>query len=931
MGRKRLLSAERHRELRRLWGDKSATIAELAERFDISTTSAFRYATSDPAERPVGRQEVFIDSPGVGSSSMGATPAKLRVGDAFKEFGISGLQRFGGSVMEDYLQDWAALSRMVPLVKRMIDHPTISAILFAVEMTIRSAEWSVEPVGEEKADKDAAEFLESCLDDMSHTMDDHVVQALTMVPYGFAPFETVYKRRRGPDRDPASNYDDGLIGWRKFAYRAPETLSPGDEWVFDEAGGVQGMNQSPPPAGQKVTIPIEKMLLYRTTSAKNNPQGRALAVDTPIPTPDGWRTMGELQIGDRIFDENGNIRHVVAVSEIFQDRPCYSVQFNMADPIIADAEHLWFTQNFYERSKKKTGRIRATAEMAIDHRKPFNGATVANYSIPWAAALRYVRQEALPISPYVLGLWLGDGHSRSAIISAHEDDAEELVCLLSQEGYDTGEIKTNNGRGVQFRVLEETQARLRLDGLLMNKHVPRAYMMGSPEQRLGLLQGLMDSDGHVTSFGQCEFMSTNIGLAQDVLELVRSLGCAAALRPRAVQEGLPAWRVQFTPASFVPFRLLRKRMRRAMSRARSMHYIQAIEEADRADTVCIQTDAPGGLFLAGAGMVPTHNSALRGAYIPWYFAKNLAEIEGISAERMGAGVPVIYLGGGTVKSGANSDFDSAKKVVRDLAADEQAGVVFPHPKQTGDGTGMLFELVSPPSRGIVDFHQVIERYNQQIAQTLLAQFIFLGMTQRGTQALAVRSTDFFTQAIDGWTESISQVFNKFAVPRLFRLNSSSFPNITGYPKVVVGPLGTFDVTAFVNAVKTAADAGALTKTIDVERAVRVALELPEPDDLEERITAEKEQAAAAKAEAQARLQKMTKGKGDVDLGEDDEDDAGGRAKGRPTDKPDTGDEDEDDAGGATGGNEKAGAIRRVTDQVRELIEKFKASPRVKVR
>jgi len=330
--------------------------------------------------------------------------------------------------------------------------------------------------------------------DMSQSWDDHIGQAISMVPYGFAPFEICYKRRRGPDKDPESNFDDGLIGWRKFAYRSPDTLAPGNEWLFDEAGGVQGLNQQAPPDYTPVTIPIEKMLLYRTSAVKNNPQGR---------------------------------------------------------------------------------------------------------------------------------------------------------------------------------------------------------------------------------------------------------------------------------------------------------------------------------------------SALRSSYIPWYYAKNLAEIEGITAERMGTGVPTIYLGEGTTKSGDGSDFAMAKKVVRDLVVDEQEGIVFPHPKMTSEGRGILFELISPPSRGPIAFDQTIARYNQQIAQTLLAQFIFLGLTERGTQALAVRSTDFFVEALAGWLRGMTQTLNRYAVPRLFRLNSSAFEGITDFPEVSVGSLGKFDVAAIVNAVATAMQAGALTPDEGIERVLRDTLRLPE--------------------------------------------------------------------------------------------------------
>src|SRR3990172_5302293 len=165
----------------------------------------------------------------------------------FAELGLTGLKQFGGQVQDDYDAQWRTLQRMVPIVKEMLDYPIVAAVMHAIEMLMRGAKWTVVPGGQEQADDEAAQFIETCMDDMSQSWQDHVSQAVSFISYGFSPFELVYKRRVGSDRDPASKYDDGLIGWRKFAVRSQDTLTPGREWIFDEAGGIQAMNQTEPP------------------------------------------------------------------------------------------------------------------------------------------------------------------------------------------------------------------------------------------------------------------------------------------------------------------------------------------------------------------------------------------------------------------------------------------------------------------------------------------------------------------------------------------------------------------------------------------------------------------------------------------------------------------------------------------------------------
>jgi hypothetical protein len=463
-------------------------VAAIADNFDN------KGATALAREYNVSRQTIYraVEEYAAGQGETAKTVKAKRA--PLGEMGVTGLARFGGTVREDYNRTWQNLLTMVPLVKEMLDHPIVGATMFAVEMYIRTAEWSVVPGGTEDKDLVARDFLEECMNDMSHTFADHITQALSMLSYGFAPFEIVYKRRLGKDKDPSSEYDDGRIGWRKLAFRSQDTLAPGHEWEFDDNGGIRGMYQKADWERDEVFIPIEKMILYRTTAAKNNPQGR---------------------------------------------------------------------------------------------------------------------------------------------------------------------------------------------------------------------------------------------------------------------------------------------------------------------------------------------SALRSAYMAWYYAKNFAEIEGISAERMGGGLPVIYLGEGTTRAGSKSDFDFAKQVVRDVRSDEQAGVVFPYPKQTQDGRGVLFELVSPPAKGVVDFNRAITRYNQQISQTLLAQFIFLGLTEYGTQSLAMELTDLFSEAVNGWISVVADVLNRYIVPRLFAYNTFDVDHL---PQFYAAPTQDMDVEKVMNAITLAVGAGVLLPDQGTDRMVRKLLELPQRED-----------------------------------------------------------------------------------------------------
>jgi hypothetical protein len=191
------------------------------------------------------------------------------------ELGATGLRRTAGYVDEEFLPQLKG-RKAVQIYREMADNdPVIGSLLFSVDRLLRQVDWRVEPASQKDEDKKAAEFVEQCMEDMSTTWDDLITEILTMLPYGFSWHEIVYKRRVGPwEKDPKkrSRFQDGKIGWRKIPIRAQETFQ---RWVFDETGGIKAYVQIPPPYYQMITIPIEKSLLFRVSTAKGNPEGRS--------------------------------------------------------------------------------------------------------------------------------------------------------------------------------------------------------------------------------------------------------------------------------------------------------------------------------------------------------------------------------------------------------------------------------------------------------------------------------------------------------------------------------------------------------------------------------------------------------------------------------------------------------------------------------
>lgn len=363
---------------------------------------------------------------------------------------------------------------------------------------------------------------------------------------------------------------------------------------------------------------------------------KALALDTPIPTPSGWRRMDELRVGDQIFDETGTPCNIVRVSPVWRDRPVYKVSTDCGDEIIADEDHEWRVRLCGKpRAALIANGLGAPAlENRDDPASQFKLKTTRELHrrrakrpmIERPGALKLPHAE-LPIDPYLLGVWLGDGHSAGMRISSSVEDQPWLRAELERRGF----VTSDSSQPTLFGVLG-VRAQFVALGLINDplhstygrKYVPQVYMRASAEQRLELLQGLIDTDGTVCKRrGSTTFCSTNIHLAQAVSELVYSLGVKAGWSEGRAMLGDkdcgPVYRVSFYLEGSA--RMPRKaELTRNQSRTPNT-YID-VEPAGRADTICIEVDSSSHLFLAGRSMTPTHNSTYASIIFPaWYLGQ----------------------------------------------------------------------------------------------------------------------------------------------------------------------------------------------------------------------------------------------------------------------------------------------------------------------
>lgn len=484
--------------------------------------------------------------------------------------------------------------------------------------------------------------------------------------------------------------------------------------------------------------------------------GKALCIESPVPTECGWKRMGDLGAGDRVFDDTGALCTVRAAHPVMHDRDCYEMVFSDGSTLVADGGHLWHTEDrsarigrreqttrphqrtpfldpetaaalrrtagetdptqtvtlsdvtalaglshvptplrklakeigpagerhdrvtyqydygpvtrrgpavptypvgrlleaFADCAEKPTrdqrhtracGQVRTTERIAATLRTDTGH---INHSVPVAGPLQLPERD-LPLAPYTLGAWLGDGTASAADIASA---GPEVIGAVEAEGYPVRsvlEIREDSPARI-YRMRELAKPLVRL-GLLRDrnhpersKHIPQEYLRAGEAQRRALLAGLLDTDGTAGDHGKIQFDNTNYQLAHGVHELVASLGYRPGFRRRRARlngtDHGPSYQVSFTTADEV-FRLPRKQQTHAARRGRhaacrnSERYIVDVRPVPTRPVRCITVDSPSSLYLAGEAMIPAHNTVAI-ANLAIEAARRGIEVQGCDPKRV---------------------------------------------------------------------------------------------------------------------------------------------------------------------------------------------------------------------------------------------------------------------------------------------------------
>ena len=441
----------------------------------------------------------------------------------------------------------------------------------------------------------------------------------------YAAYELTCPPRVGTLRNPARKTYGVAVA--RIAAQLGQPLMPWQRYTVDTALEVD---------------PESGYLAYRdVTAVVPRQSGKALDVDTPLLTAAGWSTMGTVRIGDQVYAPNGRLTTVTAVSPVMREHDCYRVTTTDGRSLVADADHLWTVQDrLRERSAGPRGarsrtyewRVMTTRQILVEGLMRQQDRTVRTGGTEYTSRefrFRLPRQRCLqstnttlPIEPYLFGVWLGDGAAAAGQISIGFDDFDATMHLLRAAGHEI--VSSRRDRTCWTVRVRGLQASLRALGVLGAKRVPDVYLTAGTGQRLALLQGLLDTDGSISTGNsgtpRVEFCSMNHDLATAVLYLARSLGWRATIRTGAAQlDGRvigTKWRVCFTPSTEdpQPFRMPRKAGRVATPRSRGgeLHAVSivAVDPVESRPVRCIKVDSEDELYLAGHDLIATHNTTL---------------------------------------------------------------------------------------------------------------------------------------------------------------------------------------------------------------------------------------------------------------------------------------------------------------------------------
>lgn len=360
--------------------------------------------------------------------------------------------------------------------------------------------------------------------------------------------------------------------------------------------------------------------------------GKLVTHVTPVLTVDGWSTHGQLKVGDRIYSASGRPTTVIKLHEERDDYDLWDVHFSDGVTETFSGGHLFVVDEFVGKSKRRrvTKSVVDMLDSGLMFKRPLSPSSkctrpdVTKYALPPQPVLEMPERD-LPMDPYVLGYWLGDGSSRCNSIACWDEDEEHVSAALQAAGYLTS-VTVDHGRTLCVRFGHERRhgklyggaADLGSARVLGRKHIPDIYLYASAEQRLALAQGLLDSDGYVAKSGSAEWCTVRKEMAYQAAQLLRSLGVRvnvkesdAKLYGRVTGK---RYRLVFKPYKHQRLFTLPRKAERVKEQKRKPQpiTIRSITRAPDQLGRCISVDGDG-TYLVGETLKPTHNSPFAAA------------------------------------------------------------------------------------------------------------------------------------------------------------------------------------------------------------------------------------------------------------------------------------------------------------------------------
>jgi len=331
------------------------------------------------------------------------------------------------------------------------------------------------------------------------------------------------------------------------------------------------------------------------------PSMRAIEDSTPILTINGWTTVGKIVPGDIIYDSRGKPTTVLRVKH-FTDKNLYNIQFTNGASIVACDEHLWIVSTEDDRRENKT-RVVDTQYIKTHLAQGDKN----NISIRNTLPLEF-EQKLYVIDPYILGVWLGDGFSNGTQFAVNAgSDAEYMKAVYEHAGYS---VRKAGAKNIYAWNVVGLKPALNECKLIKNKHIPEEYLFGNSEQRIALLAGLMDTDGHITLSGRCLFTNTNIRIIDGVKFILSSLGIKYTTGiPR---QKMSHHKLLYTISFFTDLPVVR--MPRKLKNLRTPTIRNQFRKIDDVTPVgignasCFIVNSPDNSFLVGSELIVTHNS-----------------------------------------------------------------------------------------------------------------------------------------------------------------------------------------------------------------------------------------------------------------------------------------------------------------------------------